>query len=81
MGIIIIIIAVLLQLHGIVLLLEMIVSFAYRNPRAGVSKVFDIFNSRNVMKTAIVQVALLYSWAPHGQIQPTRAEKYLGKKF
>ena len=78
---ILIIIAVLLLLHGIVLLLEMILSFAYRNPRASVSKAFDISNSRNVMKTAIVQVALLYSWAPHGQIQPTRAEKYLGKKF
>lgn len=43
----------------------MIVSFAYRNLSADVLKVFDIFNTRNMMKTITVRVLLgLYKNVP-----------------
>ena len=51
-------------------------SLAWRNPWANVSKVFNILNSRNVMKTAVAVRLHI-----HGYFQPTRDDKYLGKKF
>ena len=71
---------VVLLLRGIVPLLEMNVSLAWRNPRANVSKVFNILNSRNVMKTAVA-VGLRIHGFPIGIFQPTKADKYLGKEF